>query len=340
MDYTLLIEHRSDINGKIDFIAVPVSESHLVWRSLAQCVWSDDEFSQHGLQLESKMAIRDMIERNAPSAKKFFTECLKLPNAGINEMLSGLRAMQEWKYNDIKRIHRLYESIQSLRHIHAEEIKYVLASIQVVITDLLNRYAFKNHRLIFNSKDNRWLSPEDCVWGGTVLGGRYDIRLPWWDYRELFTQTLQVSEATLESLVTELLETTKKDPMEDLRSYMHAKLLLEHIVRLPTSEDELRRLHGKSFWPCHTPDSPRKFCPIDEFLVNDRQDLFDIFSRRHTFLDFGFDSARLITGTFKNQASFLFVSECVSVKTSFYDLLAFNHSSTTDFRARSGSIIK
>jgi hypothetical protein len=136
MDYTLLIEHRSDIDGKIDHIAVPVSESRIEWRSLAQCVWNDDEFSQHGLQLESKMAIRDMIERNAPSAKKFFIKCLKLPNAGINEMLGGLRVMQERKSNDIKRINRLYGRIQSLRHIHAEEIKYVLPSIQVVITDL------------------------------------------------------------------------------------------------------------------------------------------------------------------------------------------------------------
>jgi hypothetical protein len=125
MNSTLLIERRSEIDGKIDFIAVPVSESHIEWRSLAQCVWNDDEFSQHGLQLESKMAIQELIERNAPSAKEFFTECLKLPNAGINEMLGDLRVMQEQKRNDTKRIHQLYGRIESLHHIHAEEIKYV-----------------------------------------------------------------------------------------------------------------------------------------------------------------------------------------------------------------------
>jgi hypothetical protein len=150
---------------------------------------------------------------------------------------------------------------------------------------------------------------------------------------------LQVSEATLESLVTELLETTKKDPMEDLHSYMHAKLLLGHIVRLPTNEDELRRLHGKNFWPCHTPESPRKFCSIDEFLVNDRQDLFDMFSSRHIFLDFDFDTARLITDTFKNHASFSFLSKRVSVETSFHKPLGLNHASTTDFRARADSLV-
>jgi hypothetical protein len=106
-------------------------------------VWNDDEFSQHELQLESKMAIRDMIERNAPSSKKFFTECLKLPNAGINEMLGDLRIMQERKRSDIKRIHRLYGRIQSLHHIHAEEIKYVLLSIQAVIADLFEQVRFQ-----------------------------------------------------------------------------------------------------------------------------------------------------------------------------------------------------
>jgi hypothetical protein len=155
----------------------------------------------------------------------------------------------------------------------------------------------------------------------------------------LFTQTLRVSEATLESIVTELLETTTKDPMEDLRSYMRAKLLLRHVVRLPTSEDELRRLQGKSFWPCHSPESPRKFCSIDEFLVNDRQNLFDMFSSRHTFLDFDFDTARLITDTFKNLASFSFLSKRVSVETLFHKPLGLNHASTTDFRARADSLV-
>jgi hypothetical protein len=156
----------------------------------------------------------------------------------------------------------------------------------------------------------------------------------------LFTKTLRVPEATLESLVTELLETTKKDPIVNSHSYMRAKLLLRHIVRLSTSEDDLRRLHGRKFWPCHTPDSPRKFCSIDEFLVNDRQDLFDMFSSRHTFLDFDFDTARLITGTFKNQASFSFLSKCVSIETSFRKPLKLNHASTTDFRARADSLVE
>jgi hypothetical protein len=203
----------------------------------------------------------------------------------------------------------------------------------------LNRVAFKNHRLIFNSKDNRWLSPEDCVWGRTVLRGKYDLRQSWWDYEVLFIQTLRVSEATLESLVTELLETTKKDPMKNSRSYMRAKLLLRHVVRLPTSKDEFRRLHNKSVWPCHTPESPRKFCSINEFLVNDRQDLFDMFSSRHTFLDFDFDTARLITDTLKNHASFSFLSKCVSVEASFHQPLRLNHASTTDFRARADSLV-
>jgi hypothetical protein len=89
----------------------------------------------------------------------------------------------------------------------------------------------------------------------------------------------------------------------------------------------------------HTPESPRKFCSIDEFLVNDRQDLFDMFSSRHIFLDFDFDTARLITDTFKNHASFSFLSKRVSVETSFHKPLGLNHASTTDFRARADSLV-
>jgi hypothetical protein len=155
----------------------------------------------------------------------------------------------------------------------------------------------------------------------------------------LFRRTLGVSEATLESLVTELLETTKKDPMEDPRSYTRARVLLKHIARFSTSQEELRRLHDKSFWPCHTPDAPRKFCSIDDFLVNDRQDMFDMFSSRHAFLDFDFNTTRLITDKFKNRASFSFLSKCVSVETSFHEPLELNQASTTDFRARADSLV-
>lgn len=122
----LLIENRFSVDDRTACIALPpLSGSALEWKTPAQCVWDDDEFSQNKLELESKTAIRRTVEQHAPTAKAFFTDVLQLPNAGIDELLADLALMQSKKRDDPKRVYRLYERIESHRRSWPKPITHV-----------------------------------------------------------------------------------------------------------------------------------------------------------------------------------------------------------------------
>jgi hypothetical protein len=126
----LLIGNRLRINTQSLCIALPSSSgSTLEWKTPAQCVWGDDEFSQNGLELESKSAIRRIVEQHVPRTKAFFTEVIQLPDAGIDELLGDLALMQKNKRDDSKRVYRLYERIESCRRSWPDKIKYVLTYV-------------------------------------------------------------------------------------------------------------------------------------------------------------------------------------------------------------------
>jgi hypothetical protein len=106
-------------------VAIPsLSGSALTWKTPAQCVWDDNEFSQNNIKLESKIAIRPIVEQYMPAAKTFFTHILKLPNAGIHELLADLALMQSKNRCEPKRVHRIYERIESCRRTYSQTIMY------------------------------------------------------------------------------------------------------------------------------------------------------------------------------------------------------------------------
>jgi hypothetical protein len=112
----LLMKNRFSVNDQTACIAVPsLAGSALEWKTPTQCVWDDEEFSQNELELESKIAIQRTVEQHAPAAKAFFTNVLKLPNAGVDELLADLALMGKENRDDPKRVHRLYERIESCR---------------------------------------------------------------------------------------------------------------------------------------------------------------------------------------------------------------------------------
>lgn len=124
----LLIENRFSVDDQTACIAVPsLLGSALEWKTPAQCVWDDEEFSQNELELESKTAIRRTVEQHVPAAKAFFTNVLKLPDAGIDELLGDLAIMQKEKRDDPKRVYRLYERIESCRRRYLHTIRQVFA---------------------------------------------------------------------------------------------------------------------------------------------------------------------------------------------------------------------
>lgn len=92
----------------------------------SECVWDDSEFSQNELQLRSKIAMQQIITQHAPAATSFFTSIIKLPNAGIDELLGDLRLLQQDGSDDSATIFRLYERIEVYRRSSADKIKCVL----------------------------------------------------------------------------------------------------------------------------------------------------------------------------------------------------------------------
>jgi hypothetical protein len=111
-------------------VAIPSpSEPSLNWKTPAQCVWDDAEFSQNGIELKSKIALRPIVKQHMLAAEAFFTKILKLPNAGIEELLADLALMQGTSSRrNSKRIHRLHERIESCRRTYSRRIKYAFNS--------------------------------------------------------------------------------------------------------------------------------------------------------------------------------------------------------------------
>lgn len=159
-------------------------------------------------------------------------------------------------------------------------------------------------------------------------------------YRDLFRDTLEVPNATMDMLVTDLLESPMDAPMEDEDGYQYVKELLQEIARLRQNDEELEGLDDKECWPCRTPTCPREFCSIGSFYVNDRQDLFDIFSDTHTFLDFDFDTSRKVADLLRNRGCDSFLSEKVVTETECREPLEHDHDLTQDFRGRADALVK
>ncbi|KAF2276420.1 uncharacterized protein EI97DRAFT_458354 [Westerdykella ornata] len=332
--YVFLQKHCADtfsVDDQTACIAVPsLSGSPLEWKTPAHCVWDDDEFSQNELELESKTTIRRTIEHHAPTAKAFFTDVLKLPNAGIDELLADLALMQKRKRDDPKRVHRLYERIESCRRRRPKPITHVKA--------------FKKHPLVFlrgiNDQSGQWLSLKDCIWTRSVLRSKHALMPSLNQYRGLFRDTLGVPNATMGMLITDLLKPLMDAPMEDEDGYQYVKELLQEIARLRQNDEELERLDDEECWPCCTPTCPRELCSIGNFYVNDRQDLFDIFADSHTFLDFDFDTSKKVADLLRNRGCNSFLSENVFIETESREPLEHDHDLTQDFRGRADALVK
>jgi hypothetical protein len=123
--HMLLISERCNIDASSLCIAVPTASGSLEWKRPSQCVWEDHEFSQNGLKLQSKVTIKPIIEQHAPATTLFFTTILKLPNAGIDELLKDLQLLQETTSNDWKIVFLLYERIQTYCRSSTIKIKYI-----------------------------------------------------------------------------------------------------------------------------------------------------------------------------------------------------------------------
>ena len=116
-------DHRRRINPGTRVIAIPSESGSLQWKTPSECIWDDSEFSQNGLQLQSKIAMRQITEQHDISVAMFFTSVVGLQNAGISELLDDLALMQQDGSDDTATVFRLYERIEVYRRSSTDQIK-------------------------------------------------------------------------------------------------------------------------------------------------------------------------------------------------------------------------
>ena len=158
-------------------------------------------------------------------------------------------------------------------------------------------------------------------------------------YRGLFRDTLEVPNATIDMLVMEL-KSTMGVSAGDKDKYEYVKELVQEVARLRPDEEALLELDDEECWPCRTPMCPHELCSIGSFYVNDRQDLFDIFSDSHTFLDFDFSTSKTVANLLRIQGCNSFLSKQVLIETEAREPLERNHGLTQDFRSRADALLR
>lgn len=145
--------------------------------------------------------------------------------------------------------------------------------------------------------------------------------------------------ATVDMLVNELIS-TKDATLGDEDEYEYMKELVQELARLRPDKKALWDLDEEEVWPCRTPMGSHELCWMGSFYVNDRQDLFDIFSDSHTFLDFDFSTSKMVKNLLLIQGCNSFLSEEVLIETEAREPLERNHGLTQDFRSRAGALLR
>jgi hypothetical protein len=157
-------------------------------------------------------------------------------------------------------------------------------------------------------------------------------------YKGLFRDTLEVPNATVDMLVIELI--SMDVTVGDKDEYEYVKELVKEVARLRPDKEALLELDDEECWPCRTSMGSHELCSIGSFYVNDRQDLFDIFSDSHTFLDFDFSTSKTVANLLRIQGCNLFLSEEVLIETEAREPLERNHGLTEDFRSRADALLR
>ncbi|KAF2104912.1 hypothetical protein NA57DRAFT_51704 [Rhizodiscina lignyota] len=311
-------------------IAVPSDSGSLTWKLPFQCVWGDHEFSQNGLHLRSRISLQHIMERYLSDAVSFFTGILRIPNAGIDDLLGDLRLLQQEHSDDASTIFRLYERITAHCRSSRNEI----------------RAAFTTSPLVFlrgsSGSRGQWLQLNECIWNRSNLRSKHALSRTLSQYQTLFRETLDVPNVTLEMLVAELCIITAlgDNAASNEDQFQYGKRILRDIngnEDVFNSNDRLRRA---KCWPCLTSAGRRTYLGIGEFYVNDRQDVFEIFSHSRSFLDFDFDGSRNFVPLLRHLGCDLFLSEKVTVGTEACEPLQLDEGLGQGYRRRADALCK
>lgn len=193
-----------------------------------------------------------------------------------------------------------------------------------------------------NGQRGQWLSLNDCIWTRSALRSVHALMPSLNQYKGLFRETLHVENATARMLVDELLlKTSSATPARNKMGYQYVKELILELSHQRMNDDDLRRLDGKKCWPCRIKTSSRHgFRSVGEFYVNDRQDLFEIFSDSETFLDFDFNISRDLKKLLCNRGCEMCLSDTVVEETESQISIEQDRDFIKDLRRRAAALVR
>jgi hypothetical protein len=141
---------------------------------------------------------------------------------------------------------------------------------------------------------------------------------------------------TMDMLVSDLLNTTRiASAAGNDDAFKYSKDILLDIST--KGSDTALPLDHAHCWPCITP-SGQEFRAIGSFYVNDRQDLFNIFTDLQPFLDFDFNTSKAVSNLLRSRGCVSFISKQVIVQTDPRPPLQFDNDLTLSYQKRADSL--
>ncbi|KEY68188.1 hypothetical protein S7711_09101 [Stachybotrys chartarum IBT 7711] len=245
------------------------------WDSPSRCLWEAPAgTTRHGLKIEYAQAVAN-TNVDVASLESFFKRTLCVKNIDEEVALTELKSQRDYGGSNPVLIRELY---QLLFRFYKDK-----PSIGNIIRD-----AFAENALIYvpNQGPTDWYTPTQCVWSnGTRIEGKVSIDDHYGDLKKLFTGPLGVATLQLQMVFESLIDISSKNP-----TVQKVKELLRSLNSFLTSEKKTfppDRMLEKPLFPVRSPDGQVKLCNAeDDFFIIDREEPFEMFQDRISFLDF------------------------------------------------------
>lgn len=92
------------------------------WRKSTQCVFNSTLYEENGLILRGKFSLQKALRFCSIATKRFFVNVLRIPDAGIIELLEDLRILKEENCTDITAVKAFYGAISAFSHLQTKLI--------------------------------------------------------------------------------------------------------------------------------------------------------------------------------------------------------------------------
>ncbi|KAL2132354.1 hypothetical protein VTI74DRAFT_3925 [Chaetomium olivicolor] len=207
-----------------------------------------------------------------------FQDLLSVPEASWKDITAELEHLKAKNYDNLDCIRDLYSYLDGLQIVaFAEELSQ----------------EFEDKGFIFAIKNglSGWYKTSECLWSSTTeIRGRVTLNDDYEDLKDFFVDRLGVSTLTLQMVFDELLRTTPRTPVREVKHMLWAfnSLLQTEPVRPPS-----KRLLKARIFPVRCGDeAPVLESTRTDFALIDREHLAEKFRGKINVLDFTLEQVR------------------------------------------------